>query len=65
MFKSWLKDKEENILNYRDKVYTSVVDGTEVNIHHTPWMKEMDDSLERYLDEAPVDEQELSKVNYY
>ena len=65
MFKSWLKDKEENILNYRDKVYTSVVDGTEANIHHTPWMKEMDDSLERYLDEAPVDEKELSKVNYY
>ncbi|MFW2135426.1 NAD(P)-binding domain-containing protein [Chryseobacterium sp. TY4] len=65
MFKSWLKDKEENILNYRDKIYTSVVDGTEANIHHTPWMKEMDDSLARYLEEAPVDEKELGKVNYY
>ncbi|WP_312324082.1 hypothetical protein [Soonwooa sp.] len=34
-------------------------------IHHTPWMKEMNDSLERYLNEAPIDEKELSKVNYY
>ena len=65
MFKSWLKDKEKNILNYRDQVYTSVVDGTEASIHHTPWMKEMDDSLERYLEEVAVDEKELSKVNYY
>ena len=36
MFKSWLKDKEENILNYRDKIYTSVVDGMNVTNTHTP-----------------------------
>src|SRR5690606_41636588 len=65
MFKSWLKDKEGNILNYRDEVYTSVVDGTEESIHHTPWLKEMDDSLDRYLEEVAVDEKELSKLNYY
>ena len=66
MFKSWLNDKENNILNYRDKVYTSVMDGTQAEVHHTPWMKEMDDSLERYLDEEVVaDEKELSRVNYY
>ena len=65
MFKSWLKDKEENILSYRDKVYTSVMDNTKAEKHHTRWMNEMDDSLERYLDEAPVDELALSKVNYY
>ena len=65
MFKSWLKDKEENILNYRDQVYTSVVDNTQASTHHTPWMKEMNDSLERYLEEVPADEKELSKVNYY
>lgn len=61
MFKSWLNDKEENILNYRDKVYTSVMDGTQAEPHHTPWMKEMDDSLERYLDEVEADEKELEK----
>ena len=65
MFKSWLNDKEVNILNYRDQVYTSVIDGTEAEPHHTPWMKEMDDSLERYLTEVNADEKELDKVNYY
>ncbi|WP_041537230.1 NAD(P)-binding domain-containing protein [Pseudopedobacter saltans] len=65
MFKSWLKDKEESILGYRDKVYQSVMDNTHAEKHHTKWMKEMDDSLERYLDEQPADEFELSKENYY
>jgi len=65
MFKSWLKDKEENILTYRDKVYTSVMDGTTAEVHHTPWMKELDDSLDRYLDEVVAEESELSRVNYY
>ncbi|WP_121964206.1 NAD(P)-binding domain-containing protein [Myroides sp. N17-2] len=65
MFKSWLIDKETNILNYRDKVYTSVMTQVRAEEHHTPWMKELDDSLERYLDETEADEEELSKVNYY
>lgn len=65
MFKSWLKDKEENILTYRDKVYTSVMDQTKAEKHHTKWMNELDDSLERYLDEEPIDEKKLSKTNYY
>lgn len=65
MFKSWLNDKEENILSYRDKVYTSVMTGVTAEVHHTPWMKEMDDSIERYLDEVTADEKELSKSNYY
>ncbi len=65
MFKSWLKDKEENILNYRDKVYTSVMNNTKAETHHTPWMEELDDSLERYLEEVEANEEELSKENYY
>lgn len=51
MFKSWLQDKETNILNYRDQVYKSVMDGTQAILHHTAWMDEMDDSLEKYLEE--------------
>ncbi|SKC05380.1 trimethylamine monooxygenase [Sphingobacterium nematocida] len=51
MFKSWLQDKEINILNYRDQVYKSVMDGTQATPHHTAWMDEMDDSLEKYLEE--------------
>ena len=65
MFKQWLQDKEVNILNYRDKVFTSVVDGTEASIHHTPWMKEMDDSLERYLEEVTAEDEDLMKVSNY
>ena len=49
MFKEWLGDKEENILTYRDKTFTSVVTGTKAEEHHTEWMEELDDSKERYL----------------
>lgn len=49
MFKSWLRDKEEDLLRYRDKNYTSVITHTQAPKHHTPWMEEMDDSIERYL----------------
>lgn len=49
MFKQWLRDKEEDILGYRDRCFTSVVTGTKAVPHHTPWMKVMDDSLEAYL----------------
>lgn len=49
LFKSWLKDKEEDILRYRDKTYTSVVTGTPAAKHHTKWLEELDDSMERYL----------------
>lgn len=59
MFKSWLQDKEQNILTYRDKVYTSVMDKTKAAKHHTPWLEELDDSLEKYLQ---VEESEVEKV---
>lgn len=41
------------------------MDETKAEKHHTPWMKELDDSLERYLDEDPIDEKQLEKTNYY
>ena len=49
MFKEWLKDKDEDILTYRDKTFQSVVTGTRAETHHTEWMDELDDSKERYL----------------
>lgn len=49
MFKEWLKDKDEDILTYRDKTFQSVVTGTKAEKHHTEWMDELDDSKERYL----------------
>lgn len=53
LFKQWLKDKDENILEYRDKTYKSVITGTQAETHHTSWMDEMDDSFERFLSEKP------------
>lgn len=53
LFKQWLKDKDENILEYRDKTYRSVITGTQAETHHTSWMDEMDDSFERFLSENP------------
>ncbi len=62
MFKEWLGDKEENILTYRDKTFTSVVTGTKAEEHHTEWMEELDDSKERYLAFQDEVEIELEKA---
>lgn len=61
MFKDWLKDKEENILTYRDKTFRSVVTGTMAARHHTEWMEELDDSKERYL-HANTEEEQLTET---
>lgn len=55
IFLEWKHDKQENILGYRDEVYTSVMTGTMAVVHHTPWLNELDDSLERYLSEPESD----------
>jgi len=57
MFKQWLQDKEDDILTYRDKTFRSVVTGTMASEHHTEWMDELDDSLERYLMEEGESEE--------
>src|SRR5690554_6534551 len=57
MFKEWLRDKDENILTYRDKTFQSVVTGTMAAEHHTEWMDELDDSKERYLYEPEAEEE--------
>lgn len=60
IFLSWKEDKHRNILNYRDQVYPSVMTGTLAAVHHTPWLREHDDSLERYL--STPEEDELEKI---
>ena len=49
IFKQWIQSKRDDILNYRDVSYTSVMTGTTAATHHTPWMLELDSSLERSL----------------
>lgn len=55
IFLAWKADKQQDILTYRDKVYPSVMTGTMASEHHTPWLRELDDSLERYLSEPGDD----------
>lgn len=49
IFISWKNDKKRDIMGYRDRCYRSVMTGTLAVPHHTPWLEELDDSLERYL----------------
>ncbi|WP_267416703.1 NAD(P)-binding domain-containing protein [Microbacterium oxydans] len=53
IFLAWKRDKKDDIMGYRDRVYESVMTGTIAVVHHTPWLEELDDSLERYLDVDP------------
>lgn len=49
MFKAWEHHKEENILDYRDRAFQSPCTGTLAPIHHTKWLKALDDSMECFL----------------
>ncbi len=48
-FKDWEHHKEEDIMTYRDKSFSSAVTGTIAPLHHTPWSKAMDDSMKTFM----------------
>jgi len=48
-FKEWEHHKEENILTYRNRSFSSPVTGTVAPIHHTPWAEAMDDSMDTFM----------------
>ena len=54
MFKEWEHHKAENILTYRDRSHTSWHTGTHAPVHHTPWMKALDDSMNAFLNQPGV-----------
>ena len=41
--------KEEDIMTYRNRAFSSPITGTVASIHHTPWVEAMDDSMETFL----------------
>lgn len=49
-FMQWKKDKKKGIMTFRDNAYKSPMTGTMAPVHHTPWTKAMDDTLESYLE---------------
>ena len=48
-FMEWEHHKHEDIMNFRDNCYKSLMTGNMQPVHHTPWMEAMDDSKESYL----------------
>ena len=48
-FMEWEHHKHEDIMGFRDNAYRSLMTGTMSPKHHTPWVEEMDDSMEAYL----------------
>ena len=48
-FFEWKKFKKQGIMSYRDHGHRSAMTGTDAPTHHTPWVEEMDDSMESYL----------------
>ena len=48
-FYDWEHDKEEDILQYRNKSFSSAVTGTSAPLHHTNWLEAMDDSMETFM----------------
>jgi len=47
----WKEDRHRNILTYRDQSYKSVMTGTMAPLPAVPWFKNMDDSLEGYINQ--------------
>ena len=48
-FMTWEHDKAADIMGYRNKSYRSLMTGNMQPAHHTPWLEEMDDSLEAFM----------------
>jgi trimethylamine monooxygenase len=48
-FMEWENHKHEDIMGFRNNSYRSLMTGTMSPKHHTPWVEEMDDTMEAYL----------------
>jgi trimethylamine monooxygenase len=54
-FLQWKQHKKEDIMTFRDYSFPSVMTGTPSPAHHTPWLYALDDSLEAYLSDTPIE----------
>jgi len=48
-FFAWAENKGNDIMTFRDCSHTSAATGNKATMHHTTWLKAMDDSVECYL----------------
>ncbi|WP_319782939.1 NAD(P)/FAD-dependent oxidoreductase [Oceanisphaera sp. IT1-181] len=63
LFKQWLQDKEENIMAFREKSYTSTVTGTLATQLPAPWLEIKDDSLESFMSLDFIESNTLDKID--
>ena len=49
-FKEWEHNKEEDIMTYRNRCFSSPVTGTVAPLHHTAWGEAMDDSMKTFME---------------
>lgn len=59
LFKQWLRDKDEDIMGFREKTYASTITNTMATELPAPWLEIKNDSLESFMSldfvEATVD----------
>ncbi len=48
-FMEWEHHKHDDIMGFRNNAYKSLMTSNMQPKHHTPWLEEMDDSMETYL----------------
>ena len=48
-FMDWEHHKHEDIMDFRNNSYKSLMTGTQAPPHHTKWLDAMDDSMEAFL----------------
>lgn len=56
LFVKWKLHKHEDIMNYRDQAYQSVITGNMQPKHHTRWITALDDSMASYLNSTQQNE---------
>ena len=61
-FMEWEHHKHDDIMNFRNNAYRSLMTGTMAPVHHTPWMEAMDDSMESYLETDSEAEKKFREV---
>lgn len=54
-FHGWKRDKKKDIMAFRNVSYTSPLTKTMAPPHHTPWKDALDDSMEAYLADGPLE----------
>lgn len=58
ILKSWQEDKKEDIMNFRNKSYSSTITGTLATALPKPWLEIMDDSYKSFMSQEFIEAEE-------